>query len=132
MTINNRNQKLVRSCLKALRNPAKAKTRDKGSHAGPNSRRSIRQNSKNWVPIIDGLKERNTRYWRPVTCHQISCSERGLPQLMTGDRQAANGKYAQTASSAAIEISAEYSNTRLVKNLRPWVLQTRTHRQGSV
>src|SRR5437870_4911326 len=110
MTIKNRNQKLVRSCLKALRNPAKATTRDKGSHAGPNSRRSIRQNSTNCVPIIDGLKERNTRYWRPVTCHQISCSERGLPQLMTGERDAANGKEAETGTRPPINIKAAYSN----------------------
>ena len=55
---------------------------------------AIRQNSTNCVPIIAGEKTKNTRYCRPVMCHQISWSERGLPQFITGERDAANGKYA--------------------------------------
>src|SRR5207244_4659399 len=92
MTRNKRHQNVVQSRLKALPMPAKAKTSGKGSHAGPNSREAILQNSKNCAPIIFGVKERNTRYCRPVMCHQISCTERGFPQLMTGERDAANGK----------------------------------------
>src|SRR6266496_2147369 len=42
--------------------------------------------------VIVREKVKNTRYCRPVMCHQISCSERGLPQLMTGEREAANGR----------------------------------------
>ena len=42
--------------------------------------------------MVAGEKEKNTRYCRPVMCHQISWSERGLPQFITGERDAANGK----------------------------------------
>ena len=37
-------------------------------------------------------KEKNTRYCRPVICHQISWSERGFPQFIAGEREAAHGK----------------------------------------
>ena len=49
-----KNQKPCDPALNALANPATAKNSDKGSHAKPNSRKAIRQNSTNCTPICRG------------------------------------------------------------------------------
>ena len=44
------------------------------------------------APIAADEKVKNTRYCRPVMCHQISWSDRGFPQFIAGERDAAHGR----------------------------------------
>ena len=72
--------------------------------------------------MVADEKEKKTRYWRPVMCHQISCSDCGFPQFIAGEREADHGRYEYTRNKPPIEISAAYKIRRLVKNLRPSVI----------